>query len=115
MTGTDGKAFMTRRNGETEKGRSHRVPDSRSAGSRGQRVKFRVSTISNLQSPISNSRSAGFTLLDLIISITIIGIMVLIIAGATRLGFRSVDAGEKKIESLERMRSSLSLISSQIQ
>ncbi len=58
---------------------------------------------------------SGFTLLELIISITIIGIMVLIIAGATRLGFRSVDAGEKKIESLERIRSSLSLISSQIQ
>jgi len=61
------------------------------------------------------SEKSGFTLLELIISITIIGIMVLIIAGAARLGFRSVDAGEKKIESLERIRSSLSLISSQIQ
>ncbi|MCL4474978.1 MAG: prepilin-type N-terminal cleavage/methylation domain-containing protein [Nitrospirae bacterium] len=58
---------------------------------------------------------SGFTLLELVISITIIGIIVLIIAGATRLGFRSVDAGEKKIESLERMRSSLWLINSQIQ
>lgn len=57
----------------------------------------------------------GFTLLELVISITIIGIIVLIISGASRLGFRSVDSGEKKIESLERMRSSLSLINSQVQ
>jgi general secretion pathway protein J len=57
----------------------------------------------------------GFTLLELVISITLIGIIALIIAGATRLGFRSVDSGERKIEYLERMRSSLSLITSQIQ
>lgn len=64
---------------------------------------------------VSSFPETGFTLLELVISITIIGIIVLIIAGATRLGFRSVDAGEKKIESLERMRSSLWLIDSQIQ
>lgn len=57
----------------------------------------------------------GFTLLELTISITLIGIIVLIIAGATRLGFRSVDSGERKIESLERLRSSLNIIDSQIQ
>lgn len=57
----------------------------------------------------------GFTLLELMISITLIGIIVLIVAGAMRLGYRSVDAGERKIESLERMRASLTLIDSQIQ
>lgn len=57
----------------------------------------------------------GFTLLELVISITLIGIIVLIISGAMRLGFRSVDSGEKKIEYLERMRSTLSLINSQVQ
>lgn len=57
----------------------------------------------------------GFTLLELMISITLIGIIVLIVAGAMRLGYRSVDAGERKIEALERMRASLSLIDSQIQ
>ncbi|MDP2753257.1 MAG: prepilin-type N-terminal cleavage/methylation domain-containing protein [Nitrospirota bacterium] len=61
-----------------------------------------------------NSRS-GFTLLELIISIALIGIIVLIIAGTMRLGFRSVDSGEKKIESLERIRASLNIIDSQIQ
>jgi len=57
----------------------------------------------------------GFTLLELIISIVLLGIIIVIIAGAMRLGFRSVDSGEKKIESLERMRASLDIIDSQIQ
>lgn len=64
---------------------------------------------------VFNIDEAGFTLLELIISIALIGIIVLIIAGAMRLGFRSVDSGEKKIESLERMRASLNIIDSQIQ
>ncbi len=62
-----------------------------------------------------NSRREGFTLLELMISIAILGIIILIVTGAVRLGFRSVNAGEKKIESLERIRASLTLIDSQIQ
>jgi hypothetical protein len=42
-------------------------------------------------------------------------IIILIISGAMRLGFRSVTAGEKKVESLERLRTSLSIINAQIQ
>jgi len=61
------------------------------------------------------SSRIGFTLLELMISIALIGLIVLIVAGAMRLGYRSVDAGERKIESLERMRASLTLIDSQIQ
>jgi general secretion pathway protein J len=57
----------------------------------------------------------GFTLLELLISIVILGIIILIVAGAMRLGFRSIDAGEKKAESLERFMSSLNIIDSQIQ
>lgn len=57
----------------------------------------------------------GLTLLELIISIAIVGIIVLIIGGAMQLGFRSVESGEKKIEALERMRSSLTVIDSQLQ
>jgi general secretion pathway protein J len=72
-------------------------------------------TTSFPRSAIPPFRSSGFTLLELVISITIIGIIVLIITGATRLAFRSVDAGEKRIEYLERMRSSLWLLNSQIQ
>jgi general secretion pathway protein J len=62
----------------------------------------------------SSTLQNGFTLLELIISIAILGIIILIIAGATRLGFRSVDTGEKKIESLERLKTSLTIMESQI-
>lgn len=61
------------------------------------------------------SSRRGFTLMELMISITLIGIIAVIVAGAMRLGYRSVDAGERKIQSLERMRVSLTLIDSQIQ
>jgi general secretion pathway protein J len=57
----------------------------------------------------------GFTLLELVISITILAFITLLTAGAMRLGFSSVDKGEKKIESLERLRTSLNIIDSQIQ
>ena len=36
-------------------------------------------------------------------------------SGAMQLGFRSVESGEKKIEALERIRSSLAVIDSQVQ
>ncbi len=58
---------------------------------------------------------SGFTLFELTISIAMIGIIVLIIISAMRLGSRSVESGEKRIESLERMRSSLNIIDSQVQ
>jgi general secretion pathway protein J len=58
---------------------------------------------------------AGFTLLELTISIMLIGIIVLIVVGAMRLGMRSVESGEKKIDALERAQSSLNIIDSQIQ
>ena len=57
----------------------------------------------------------GFTLLELVISIAILAVITLITAGAMRLGFSSVDKGEKRIESLERLRASLNIIDSQIQ
>jgi general secretion pathway protein J len=65
--------------------------------------------------PGNKKLEKGFTLLELIISITLLGIIVLVVMGATRLGFRSVDSGERKVESLERLRTSLSIIESQIQ
>ncbi|MFO0753448.1 MAG: type II secretion system protein [Thermodesulfovibrionales bacterium] len=57
----------------------------------------------------------GFTLLELLLAVAILGILVVLIAGAMRLGFRSVDSGERKAEALERMRTSLSLLDAQIQ
>jgi general secretion pathway protein J len=60
-------------------------------------------------------RESGFTLLELMISIAIVGIMVFILMAVLRLGFRSVEAGEKKIESLGRVKASLNVIDAQIQ
>jgi len=57
----------------------------------------------------------GFTLLELMVSFVIIGIVIMIIAGALRLSLNIVDKGEAKINSLERTRTSLKIITSQIQ
>jgi prepilin-type N-terminal cleavage/methylation domain-containing protein len=62
---------------------------------------------------LSNKR--GLTLLELIISIVLIGTILLVVSGAMRLGYRSINSGEKKIDYLERLRSSLTIINSQIQ
>jgi outer membrane lipoprotein-sorting protein len=68
----------------------------------------------NLKGAIRKSEG-GFTLLELMVSFLIIGIVILIIAGAMRLSLNIVDKGEAKIDSLERTRTSLKIISSQIQ
>ncbi len=57
----------------------------------------------------------GFTLLELMISVVMIAIIVVIVGGAMRLGFRSVEKGEKRIESLERSRMSFTILQAQLQ
>ncbi len=59
--------------------------------------------------------SRGFTLLELLISIAMLGIIVVIVAGALKLGVQSVEKGEKRIEALERIRTSLNTVEAQIQ
>ena len=63
----------------------------------------------------SVKKSPGFTLLELMISIVILGIMILILMGGLRLGYRSVEAGEKKMGTLERVRATMNLMDAQIQ
>ncbi len=60
-------------------------------------------------------KNKGFTLLELMITITMISIIVVITIGAMRLGYRSVDRGEQKMQSVERFRNALSIIGYQIQ
>jgi len=78
-------------------------------------VKEKKSLIFKRQHSPVNVNEKGFTLLELLISMVMLGIIVVILVGALRLGFRSVDSGERKADSLERMRVSLSVIDSQIQ
>ena len=66
-------------------------------------------------SPDPKKSSPGFTLLELMLSVVIISLIILIVVGALRLGFRSVEAGEKKVESLERVRNAITILESQIQ
>ena len=57
----------------------------------------------------------GFTLLELLISISLIVMIVVVVAGTMQLGYRSVEVGEKKIDSLNRFRMSLLMIDAQLQ
>ena len=58
---------------------------------------------------------AGFTLLELLISITLLVVIVTITMGAMRMGSRSVASGERKMDTQERFRTVLSLMDAQIQ
>jgi general secretion pathway protein J len=62
-----------------------------------------------------NSAQSGFTLLELLVSIVLIGMIVAIVGAAMRLGYRTLDKGEKKTEMQERFKVSLSLMDAQIQ
>lgn len=64
---------------------------------------------------MKRTANKGFTLLELMISITIFTIILLIIFGAVRLGYRSIEKAERTIELLERLRTSITIIESQFQ
>ncbi len=57
----------------------------------------------------------GFTLLELIIAITMLAVIVGIMTGALSMAYKTMEKGEKKVDALERKRIVLPLIESQIQ
>jgi len=59
--------------------------------------------------------SGGYTLLEILISMTLLVLIVVIATGAVRLSSGSVAAGEKKMEAHERIRTVLSTMDAQIQ
>ncbi len=59
-------------------------------------------------------RPAGFTFLEVIISLTIMALMVVVIYGALRLGIRAAERGEEQKEANQRMRATFSLIRRQL-
>jgi prepilin-type N-terminal cleavage/methylation domain-containing protein len=62
-----------------------------------------------------NTNNRGFTLLELLISITMLALITGILSGAVSLAVQSLNKGEKKIVSLERTKTSFLLVESQIQ
>ncbi len=56
----------------------------------------------------------GFTLLELMLSLTILGVVLLIIFGALRVGTRAWEKGEKDVTVHQRQRAVLGLLSQQI-
>ncbi len=73
-------------------------------------LRFHQSTIDNRQS----TTSPGFTLLELLISLTIIGLILVIVFGALRIGVRAWEKGEKDVEIRQRQRVVLGNIKRQI-
>jgi general secretion pathway protein J len=57
----------------------------------------------------------GFTLLELLISLALLSLIVVIVGGSLRMGSRSAESGQRKIETLERFRTSLNIMESQLQ
>ena len=60
-----------------------------------------------------NGRS-GFTLLELLISLTILSVIVVIIFGALRIGIRAWEKGERELDTRQRQRIVLDLIKRQL-
>jgi len=71
---------------------------------------FRQYSIFNIQYSIPS----GFTLLELMISLTIMGLILLIVFGSLRIGARAWEKGEKDVEMRQRERIVLDLVKRQI-
>ena len=65
-------------------------------------------------SGVSLSTSSGFTLLELMISLTIVGLVLVIVFGALRIGVRAWEKGEKDVDVHQRERVVLNLVKAQI-
>ncbi|KJR42982.1 GspJ2 [Candidatus Magnetoovum chiemensis] len=57
----------------------------------------------------------AFTLIEIVIAMSILSILTLIIGSTMRLSYRSIEKGESNIETLKRIRSSIKIIDEQIQ
>ena len=57
----------------------------------------------------------GITLLELLVALTIMAMILVLLTSTMRLSFRSIEKGEAAVDSLERVRASFRLISSQVQ
>ncbi len=65
--------------------------------------------------PCSSSGNRGFTLLELLISLSLLALIVVIMMGAMRISSRSVTVAERKMDAQERFRTVLAVMDAQIQ
>jgi general secretion pathway protein J len=63
---------------------------------------------------LNDQSSRGFTLLELVIALTIVAMIVVIIFGALRIGIRAWEKGEKDVDNRQRQRIVLDLIKRQL-
>lgn len=63
---------------------------------------------------MGHDQKSGFTLLELLISLTIVSIIVVIVFGAFRIGVRAWEKGEKDVHVNQRLRIGLDRIKSQL-
>ncbi|MCE5263984.1 MAG: prepilin-type N-terminal cleavage/methylation domain-containing protein [Deltaproteobacteria bacterium] len=63
----------------------------------------------------TDKSAGGFTLLELLISMSLLVVIVSITMGAMRMGSRAIAAGEKRMDGQERFRTVLSIMDAQIQ
>jgi len=57
----------------------------------------------------------AFTLIEVLIAITLITLIVAIVAGAMRLSYRMVQQGEKRLEETARLRATMRIVAAQLQ
>jgi general secretion pathway protein J len=77
----------------------------RSAEARGARI-------NRVKSP--NGQDKGFTLLELVIALTIVAVIVVIVFGALRIGIRAWEKGERDVDIRQRQRIVLDLVKRQL-
>ena len=65
--------------------------------------------------PEGSRNERGFTLLELLISMTLFLLIIVILGGALHLSFRSIGAAEKRMDALERYRTSFGIVTAQLQ
>ncbi|MCK7491836.1 MAG: type II secretion system GspH family protein [Comamonadaceae bacterium] len=56
------------------------------------------------QSPGTNLRQTGFTLLELVVAITLMGLVLVVLYSGLRLGLNGWDSGEQRAEATNRLR-----------
>jgi len=63
---------------------------------------------------LDRSDSHGFTLIEILISLTIMSLIIVIISGAFRLGIKAWEKGEKDVDTRQRLRIVLDLVKHQL-